>query len=251
MTPEQEKAIDRVRKLLALAGSANENEAMAASDKAQQIMADLNLTMQDVVDKAEEGIIEDAVESDSRPWRRIIGANTARLYFCEYVYGFKQYITPSRRCGYIRRDQHFFFGAPHNVAVAQLMFMYFCDTVMRLAREGSLKQPVRERTKYVTTFQKAAGRRLAVRLAQKYDDIMRPKTTGPSGNLPALYDQTKLQIENYLKTSQNGPSGKTGRPPVPYSHGQAERDGVAAADAIGLDVQLDRSKPTGILEKGK
>jgi hypothetical protein len=250
MTPEQEKAIDRVRKLLALAGSANENEAMAANDKAQQIMAELNLSMADVTDKVEDGIIEDAsLESDSRPWRRTIGTHVALLYFCDYVYGYKKYMTSARACGYIRRDQHIFFGAPHNVAVAQMMFMYFCDTIIRLAKDGSQQYTPRERTKYITTFQKACARRLASRLYDKYEAIMAAKQgKGDGSNLPALYDQTREQMENFMKGSPNAPDpDHTPRPPVPYSHGAAEREGKEAAEKIGLDVQLKHDRGSGFM----
>jgi hypothetical protein len=253
MTPEQEKAIDRVRKLLALAGSANEHEALAASDKAQAIMAELNLTMQDVADAPDEAelTLDNELESDSRPWRRDLAANVALLYFCEYYYSFKKYMTNERKCGYVRMDVHNFAGAPHNVAVCKLMFMYFVATINRLARDGSLQYPVRERARYVTTFQKACARRLAQRLHAKYDDIMsaqQPKSAG--SNLPALYVNTKEQIESFLQDQGIDTGGKK-RPPVPLSHHGAEVEGRAAAETIGLDVQVNKRDSGPLLEKGK
>ena len=45
---DKAKVLDKIRKLLALATSQNENEAAAAAEKAQALIAEYNLTAQDL-----------------------------------------------------------------------------------------------------------------------------------------------------------------------------------------------------------
>jgi len=96
---DHQKVIERIRKLLALAQSANENEAQAAALKAQELLAEHNLREADLHEADDEFVIDGELLSDSRPWRRKLAANVARLYFCEYYYGFVKQYTGIMRCG--------------------------------------------------------------------------------------------------------------------------------------------------------
>ena len=239
MTPEREKLIERVRKLMGMATSANENEAAIFAEKAQALVAEHSLTMQELheAEKQDDLVLDKGLSTDSRPWRRQLGAQVAKMYLCAYFYEFKFNMTRKRKCGYIREDVHSFVGAPHNVVIAKIMFQYLTETIIKLASEGS------KRASYRNSFQHAAANRLCWRIQEKIEDAKRGQLKKSDGtNLPALLDvyngaeqKNAAFIKNELGTALvvKKSRGKSHDP-------QGMRDGDAAGHKIGLDVQLQQ-----------
>lgn len=249
-TPDN--VLERIRKLLALASSANEHEASAAMRKAHGLLAEYNLTEADLGTPDEHGFIVDGeLHTLSRPWRRKLAANVARLYFAEYVYGFVKVDSHTRKCGYTRFDKHQFYGAPHNVAVAKSMFVYLCDTIDRLAMEAADAREKKGRESFMTSFRHGCANRLVERLAERWGEATTLKlTVDPTHKttLPALYEQTKAALNDFIE--QNG-----GSKVVPFNPKLHSMEGAIAGyqkgDSVGLDAQLENPNARAfILEDG-
>lgn len=247
MTPETERALDRVRKLLALAGNnANEHEAASAAERAQAILAEHNLSIGDLKTKSEDDdIVEDeSLVTSSQPWRRPIGTMVARMFFTEYLYAKLE----------LHRDQHSFIGARHNVEVAKMFFTYLHMTVNRLAQEGALKREPKARSAYRTNFRRACSSRLCHRIDARIEAAKRGEVKTEAGtNLPALLDvyvATKQKLLGWVQETYGEAATKerTGRNvATKVDDYEALRDGRAAGDAIGLDAQLKTDKPSGLI----
>jgi hypothetical protein len=249
MNDNQEKILDKVKKLLALAGNnPNENEAQQAANRAHALLAEYNLSLSDVEShsKFEDKFITDSdLMTESLPWRRPLAAMVAKMYFCSYVFAFQKKPTPDRACGYIRYDKHYFIGARHNVEVAKHMFSYLNDTIERLANEGSMGYPMRERTPFRTAFKAACAGRVCTRIQQRIDESKKGPTVTNSGgtNLPALanlYDQVSKKLDKYL--DQQFPGHRTSKSRGRPSHTEGTIAGRRAGDSIGLDQQVGRGQ---------
>lgn len=130
-----EKILERVRKLLALAGNnPNENEALAALEKAHGILAEHNLLIEEVRaagdGKGSEDMERGAGKTDTnlpeRHFRHVWSA-VARAHFCvcaSYRPNPKRY-----------RTIYTMVGRRINVIVATQMALYLCQTMRRLASE--------------------------------------------------------------------------------------------------------------------
>lgn len=258
MSDDKQKAVDRVRKLLALSSSPNENEAMAAANKAHAIMAEYNLTQGDLseAERAATGFVTDnSTRTDSRPWRRSLAVMTAEMFFSKYWFMFDyDRDSPSaraRKCKYVRYDIHCFIGEPQNVGVVVSMFQYLDETITRLAREGSRSVSAKGRASYQTSFMHACATRVCHRIRQRIDDAKRGGVVQSStGNtLPALaslYERKLAEVGKELATIV--PNMKTHNARTKINDVRGAVDGREAGDKIGLDTQLGRSRPSGLLQ---
>jgi hypothetical protein len=248
MSPETEKALERVRKLLALAGNnPNEHEAAAAAERAQAILAEHNLTVGDLRtdDVDDEFVEDDELTTSSQPWRRPLGTMVARMFFCEYLYS----RLPQHR------DRHWFVGQRHNVAVAKLFFTYLHLTVNRLSHQYALNREPKLRSACRTEFRRACTNRLCMRIHNRIEAAKKgniPKPDG-GGNLPALinvYDNAQKQIKAHIEKSfgEAANKEKPGRNVSTKTQDlEARIEGYRAGDAIGLDAQIKSDKPTGLI----
>lgn len=255
MTHDQDEAdknaaIEKVRKLLATARSktANENEAAIAMKMVQAIVARLNLDL----GKIEAGRIEGtSFETDSelattsQPWRRQIAAETARLYLCDYFFGYIKQATHTRKCGYVRLDQHSFVGKVHNIVVAKEMFVYFVDTIEEMAK--SVPSAKRARM----SFCNAAAFHLCQRIRDRYFESKAPQEHGLIGmtQLPALYEDTEAALAAFMDKEHSGTS-LVEQDLSRIVDQQAARDGYRAGGKIGLDTQITEAAKPFALPKG-
>lgn len=234
-----EAIIERIRKLLAMSrGNANENEAAVAAQKAQQLLAEYNLSLADVEKLDAKGkVIEDGdlMTSSSNPWRRTLGNATARLYLCDYYWNHVHFAKATRKRGYVRADRHNFIGLPHNVVVAKEMFVYFVDTVERLAKESRKKE--KQTNAYEHAFRHGCANRLTNRIWLRYEQ----QTAPPVGlltksNVPALYKGMDEAISEFMKTKTDIVEMKSrGK----HSSWEGVIAGNRAGDKVSLDTQLD------------
>jgi hypothetical protein len=251
---KREKLLEKIRKLIRLSTSPNEHEAALAAEMAQAMLAEYNLTLDDVRENVNEDFVVDSDEvTESRPWRRSLGAMVAKLYFSQYFFTYRKTRTHQRKCGYIRDDIHNFVGAAHNVAIAKMMFIYLCGVVQQLAVEGAVKIPVKQRGSYQTSFKHACGWRLCERIQKRIDDAKAGQVKAPDGsNLPALadlYKRTQDEINGFLK-------GKGTELEVPSFRGKLNNlrgiaEGREAAEKVGLDPQVSNSSVGHLLSDGR
>lgn len=152
LSPEAQKAIEQVEKLLRLAGkNPNQNEAAAASAKAMEILARYNLDMSVVEQNsgASSGKREDTkFKGGLYHFQRDLWQAVAKLNFCFYWNQYtwdpdKKSNSPRQRRlrarglsdggGY--RFEHRLVGRSVNVAATRVMSDYVLQTIERLARE--------------------------------------------------------------------------------------------------------------------
>lgn len=120
-----QEIIDRVNKLLALATSANEYEASAAAAKAQEILTEHNLALEDIKTDQKPPTLpieQITIGSNSRKvyWRGFIANAIANANFCKMWWMGGRMVVAGRR---------------HNVAIALSLYDYLTKTVERLAAE--------------------------------------------------------------------------------------------------------------------
>lgn len=243
-----ENVIRKIRALLALSrGNANENEAAEAARKAQQYLTEYNLSLSDVENTETGKVIEDndLMTSSSNPWRRDLGLATARLYLCDYYFKHIYVETKKRKCGYVRGDRHNFIGLVHNVVVAKEMFVYFVDTVERLAKESRRKE--KQTHAYEHAFRHGCATRLTRRLWDRYNQ----QTAPPTGlliksNVPALYKGMDAKIGEFMEKNHTDLMVRPSR--GKHSSWQGVMDGNKAADAISLDDQVGEEAPKRIAQ---
>ena len=120
-----QEIIDRISKLLSLATSANEYEASAAAAKAQEILTEHNLRLEDIKSshKSPDIPIEQTeILSSSRKvyWRGFLANAIANANFCKMWWMGGRMVVAGRR---------------HNVAITLSLYDYLTKTVERLAAE--------------------------------------------------------------------------------------------------------------------
>jgi hypothetical protein len=252
----REKLAERIRKLLALAGNnSNEHEAIAAMERASELMAEHNLTMAhvDALGTGDERVEDTYRSAHARQtWARSIWAEVAELNFCFWCYR-----SPTRRDYYHRLsdgrlelkpprdvDEHILVGTRANIESTKAMAVYLVETVERLARECEDARGVHEKH----AFKLGCARRLAQRLRNlrlQRMKAMEVKRDAPTENskLPTLADvyraHESANRDLYLKL-HNGHMPRGGSA-LGTSRASAYARGHAAGDAIGLDAQVRRS----------
>lgn len=122
-----DKIVDRIRKLFALATSPNEAEAALAMAKAHEMLKQYNLALADVQGGEKPDVQQVVVERGGKfsGWRADLLDAVARSNYCCMTWC-------SMRGSYAMR----LFGREANVAVAQETFAYLAETVERLGRKA-------------------------------------------------------------------------------------------------------------------
>lgn len=224
----KERLLDRIRKLLRLATSPNEAEAMAALSKAHELLAEHNLTLSDVTDETDADEYTGAgLITDNEGWRGVIGASLAPLYFSVHV------IDDNSLEGKIR---HYFLGRKENAMVARMMFTYLLDAVEYRYEQAVEESPdfVAWTPEYRESFCMGAALKLALRLTDKLKEARSGTLPIERGsNLPAIYATEMDKIEEMLKGRVE--PIKMGGGGV----GPGTAQGIEAGDTIGLDTQIN------------
>lgn len=131
-----EKALDRVKKMLALGNNegATEAERETALRMAYNLLAKHNLTVADLPQDQVEAREEQHVVLNAAPWARSLAHSVAKLFFCNY------YFMHTGRSG---RYSHHFIGKQSNTSTALYMAQYLIQAVQREAakRYGSATSP--------------------------------------------------------------------------------------------------------------
>jgi hypothetical protein len=234
----KKKMLDRVRKLLALSTSSNENEAAAAAEKAQAILAEYNISMSEVgnihQDDDDDIIIDELSGMRAKSWRRPLATMVARMYFCKHFYvNYK----------ILKKDNHSFVGTEANTTVAKLMFQYLSNTIDRLALEQSTRYSKQERGRFKRAFSISCTKRLCIRIEDRINAARRGDIVSDGKNLPvlaSLYDQWNKKNDAYVENTIGKP--RVNNAVMRPSHAAGIRAGREAADTIGLDQQMGTTK---------
>jgi hypothetical protein len=233
------KIIDRIRKLMAMATSANEAEAAAFAGKAQALLAEHNLSLDDIKGEEDDELGMDiSTLTDAYPWRRPLADAVARMYFCSYAYG-------ETLKGRTKYDVHGFVGRKHNVEVAKLMFDYLWRAIDRMARDAAKKLPKKQQSPFRVSFRWGASRRLVDRIEERIGAAKSGLLIADSGSrLPALidkYDAADAENTSALDAMAEVQQVPAAKPNILDPIGGIA--GMLAGGEIGLDTQIAGAGP--------
>lgn len=239
---DQDRIIDKIRKLLALAANeaATEGERDNAMRMAHGFMAKHNIEMAQVDASIRDR--EDPREKHEdtfygRPWARQVAAAAAELFFCRYVY---QSATKGKD------TKHMFVGRRSNAITAMELAKYLVQSVDKEARK-------RARAEYWDNGMRrsfALGAAAAIR--QRVRDIIRESTSPEKQPGTALVLANLYQVERaendkamvqFFPRLRNGKGGK----------GATSEHAFASGHAYGKTVSLSRqvggaSRPSGLIK---
>ena len=140
----REKAIDLVRKLLALSASPNENEAEIAMAKAQRILTQYNLDLNEIadLDPSCADMSREYVSGSKYLWHFNLCAALCRFNYCKCI----------RHAGYYGTNvQYAILGRSINVGVVIELFNWITPQLLRLAESLNIPYGI-HRTNYKTSF---------------------------------------------------------------------------------------------------
>lgn len=136
MTPEKEKILSKVKKLLALAESPNEHEAALAAARAQELLLRHNLSMKDIKTETEVVVLD--ASKDAPIWKINLLFRVCKAFYCESF-------TKDTRSLII-------IGSKADAEVALFTYKYLYDTVLRLTDAYSKSPSFRDRRGSLTSY---------------------------------------------------------------------------------------------------
>lgn len=236
---QQDKLVDKLRKLKAKADDPNISEAEAAlyAAKVAELLQQHNLSEAMLSAEEQESVVEERVESSKAhdPWANQMAMAVARLYFCSLLL----IKVGSQKTNFI------FVGKPHNIEVAKSMTLYLIKTIGRLAvtyansNEAIMSDPNWSFTRARNGFERGAGERMRRRLNGMYADQTASKpqraASGNPSNLPALYEDELGLTKAFIAAMANV---RAGRGRGSNTSGDHAARGFAAAGNISLNTQV-------------
>lgn len=118
---EQQRITERVRKLLRLSRSSNPHEAALAAERAQQMLAEYNLTLDDITEKrASARVVRVQTRKKLEDWAYFLAGGTAQAFDCDYYHS-------------ITKGETSFVGVGADSEVCSWTYGYLYKTLMRLA----------------------------------------------------------------------------------------------------------------------
>lgn len=229
----EEKILDRVRKMLALANDtrASDGERDNALRMAHNLLAKHNLSLADVEAAARNASDPRGEHSEvgwAQPWARTIYDAMAHLFFCRYAYGGKINSTKLR---------HKMIGRASNATTALLMSDYLCTSILRECRQlytHNLSPQSRE-------FATGAAHRIYWRVQQMIKDQAAQRAEHPMSNGRALVLADIYRVEseaNALAVVELWPELKKGKaaPDVPLTKAYFAGQEYGATAALNVQV---------------
>lgn len=237
-----DKILDRIKKLLALAESPNEAEAASAAEKANAMLAQYRITMADLPSNEQPdapiGTTQDESTSSS-PWIRGLWGATAKLNFCAYLYSSGSH-----------RTYHYIIGDEASSVATQSMATYLTQTVNRLARKARKEQG--ETSKFERSFKKGAAASLINRLNARTAELRAGKDSqnniANANNLPALYESNDKALAAYIKDEFG--QTKATRARAGNVDANAFHQGVQAGKNVGINTQIGSTAASATLQLG-
>jgi hypothetical protein len=181
-----EKIIDKIRKLLALAGNNDSGaEREAALNKAHQLLLQHNLDMSQVADKVEEvSAFNNAMGFNPSPWIRTIVNSIAELYFCKFVW---------TRTG-PKSFKATFVGMRVDAEIAQMVSESLVKSVMREAHAHN-----RITGGSVASFKSGAAAKIYYRCRKLIDEAAIDSQPGTALVVQSLYKTRAQEADDWMK----------------------------------------------------
>lgn len=232
--------VKKIQKLLALAGSANEHEAMAAMAKAQEMLAQHDLDMAEVQshsDEPDEAVTKGKVATGKKAapkWEGFIFMGLAKANNCE------AYRSGGVLC---------MIGRPHRMEVVRSLFEYLINTVDRESKKALAEaklDPQAEPNLYGTRsyswrkWETDFRNGMALRIYRRLEEQTKLNKEQGAGQVSALVVQSQAEIaqrEIQEWMEANGLRLRNTRAKK-IRGGSGYSAGADAGDRVGLNGQL-------------
>ena len=236
---EEERIITRIKKLLSLGeGQANENEAMAALQKARALMREHGLEMADMqVEGDEEGIdvtIEtwrDTPRSQYDTWNSLLAGAVAQLFGIESII----YTIPAPK---YNKKAYAYVGEKVDVEMAKNVWPWLTKTCKRLAREAIGKGWTASHRSFAEAFAVRVYTRCDQMREQEEAQVAQASAEGQQDEDAkyALVVTAKSEaLQLYM--AEKYPNLKQAR--KQSLRGERDYDAIAAGDRAGRDINLN------------
>ncbi len=229
----KEKLYEKIKKLLNLSGSPNENEASVAFDKAQQLLQKHNLSMFEVENMEEGDAIISHCVIDFTPgvarWERRLMSAIAENLSCKMLRTLTKNMLGTKRVSFS------VVGHKTDVEVFNYLLTYLLRAVKELGKKEMKHytgQSGNTRKMYREHFLYGIVANIAERVDQKYE---RQKVSAEFG---AMILSRESSVKNYLN-NLNVKKGISRKIRVTQ---QAFQKGYEVGNGIGLNDGLDESK---------
>ncbi len=227
-TMADKNIVEKIKKLLALATSSNENESTAAAEKASLLLAQYNLSLADLGPNHQEEIDETDVETTSKfvTWKMILLSGIAEANCCNAM-----------RNSYT--GSMFLVGTSTNLIVCKHLYEYLNSAIERRAkyRKGNGRGLA-----YLNAFRVGCATRLRQRLLEQKQEMERSGIPG-EGNAAAtpgivvrsMFERNQQAIFDYLESK--GAKVRT-RSGAQISSEAGYNSGYEVGDRISLNKQV-------------
>lgn len=230
----EERIVQRIRKMLALANdaAATEGERDNALRMAHALLVKHNLSLDEVEQKTrdqEDPRGTEVIDSWSQPWAKQVFNYTAKLFFCKYYFGKKINAT---KC------QHHFVGRASNTTTVSLMGEFLVTSILREAR----KLYVHNLAPESRSFACGAADRIAVRVTNMLAEATKQQDASP-GTALVLADLYKTEQDaNAAYLAEAGVALVAGRAGSNKVNANAYNAGKAYGNTVSLNNQVGASK---------
>ncbi len=231
---ERAKALDKIRKLLAMAydGRGNEHEAANAARQAEALMRKYQVDNADLVtnDLKDDGsFVRTVVQSYFGPidkrykpkevttWVGYIAVGIGRAFTCKV-----DVVHKSAAGEYIGAHIRFS-GYEMDVEIAVWTYKFLCDTVQRLSTQYAKGQGATT----AKMFRLGAGGMLAKRLKEMADEREREQRGASNSTALVLYDQKALRVKEMFGETRTSASKQNIRNKEAYFSGQQAGKNIA------------------------
>lgn len=239
-TPEQDKILSRVRKMLNLANdaAASQGERDNAIRMAHALLAKhgLDIAAAEAAGQAEEeGREQHTNETRDQPWARSVSHAIASLFFCRYYYA---------RTAARGKVRHHFIGRISNATTASELAAFVVASIMREANREWKKQA--DPGPWWTSFCKGAADRVRERCEElrKAAEQPKPAVPGTALVLADYYRQEHAKNTQFLEAA--GIHLRTKRTFTKQA-GEGYGAGRAYGDKVSLNRQIGSSGGKGPL----
>jgi hypothetical protein len=223
------KAIDKVKKLLSLSKSPNQNEAAAALAKAVEICRENDICIEDVEVSGHEEIIHESTAKARQTvpaWESELANRLARLFNCRLVI----YKAPKLSNYRIVREQDLqFVGYESDVKICGYVYTYLKRQVSRIATEHMKTKTFRKRHRY-NEYKKCYLEGIVIGVVSKVERLFKERQ---DNNEPGIILKRDAVIDKYLQEIGVVTSNAKARP-------QKRKDALCAGYCDGKQVALNR-----------
>jgi hypothetical protein len=247
MTQDNQRAIDKIKKLLAVAnntatGNGVEHEQETAMRQALALLAKHNLSMADVADNLDKED-RDVAEIDEEfpcPWRRVVAGAIARMMFCQFFFT----AVPGKQ-----KYKFSFVGLESNAEAAKSMTQWLLKSVYQESMKRQKDQG--QTVAFGTTFRNAAGDRISTRCHEmRMEAEQAPEYNGGHAlALTSLYKQ-ELEANDVFIEKILGLKVKTKKVKGEIKDRDGLRQGVDFGNKVNLSSQLGTAKVAPVASLG-